>query len=123
MTDSVRRAMNIAASARENSVLLSLVDPGDTASAFDHVQPVRQVGTVWPLAMIAQILVVAACVALATRADHPALVPQILVEGGLAAAADVAVFEAVRLGRGGGLDPPPRSAASRVGKGGGQTGE
>src|SRR3546814_3219770 len=71
------------ASARENSVLLSLVDPGDTASAFDHVQPVRQVGAVWPLAMIAQILVVAACVAIATRAGHPALVPQILVEGGL----------------------------------------
>src|SRR3546814_15357761 len=74
MTDSVRRAMNIAASARENSVLLSLVDPGDTASAFDHVQPVRQVGAVWPLAMIAQILDVAACVAIATRAGHPALV-------------------------------------------------
>src|SRR3546814_8672337 len=46
----------------------------------------------WPLAMIAQILVVAACVAIATRAGHPALVPQILVEGGLAAAAGVAVF-------------------------------
>src|SRR3546814_16369273 len=81
MTDAVRRAMNIAASARENSVLLSLVDPGDTASAFDHVQPVRQVGAVLPLAMISQILVVAACVAIATRAGHPALVPQILVEG------------------------------------------
>src|SRR3546814_4268799 len=104
MTDSVRRAMNIAASARENSVLLSLVDPGDTASAFDHVQPVRQVGAVWPLAMIAQILVVAACVAIATRAGHPALVPQILVEGGLAAAAGVAVFAVLRMGRWRGLD-------------------
>src|SRR3546814_19750750 len=51
------------------------------------------------------ILVVAACVAIATRAGHPALVPQILVEGGLAAAAGVAVFAVLRMGRWRGLAP------------------
>src|SRR3546814_20049524 len=55
--------------------------------------------------MIAQILVVAACVAIATRAGHPALVPQLLVEGGLAAAAGVAVFAGLRMGRWRGLAP------------------
>src|SRR3546814_15620352 len=100
MTDSVRRAMNIAASARENSVLLSLVDPGDTASAFDHVQPVRQVGAVWPLAMIARIRVDAACVATATLPGNPALAPPLLVEAGYAAASAGAVFAVSGKGRG-----------------------
>ncbi|HVI97598.1 MAG TPA: EAL domain-containing protein [Sphingomonas sp.] len=103
MTDSVRRTTTIVASARENSVLLSLVDPGDMASAFDHHQPVRQVRAVWPLAMIAQILVVAACLAIAIQAGRDALVPQMLVRGGLATGASLVVFIVLQLGRWRGL--------------------
>ncbi|MCM8731769.1 putative bifunctional diguanylate cyclase/phosphodiesterase [Hephaestia sp. GCM10023244] len=115
MTDSVRRAMNIAATARENSVLLSLVDPDETTSAFDHVQPVRQVGAVWPLAMIAQIVAVTACLAITIEAGYGALAAQMIVPGGLATAAGVIVFAVLLIGRWRGFAPHIQARAIACG--------
>jgi diguanylate cyclase (GGDEF)-like protein len=99
MTDPVRRTTSFADSARTTSATLSLADPGDTDAAFDQLQPLRQVASVWPLAIVAQLIAPATFLAAALVIGHGALVPQIIIRGGLAASMGLIVFAVLRIGR------------------------
>ena len=99
MTDAVRRTTSFADSARTTSATLSLADPGDTDATFDQLQPLKQVASVWPLAIVAQLVAPATFLAAALAIGQGALWTQIAIRSGLAAGMGLIVFAVLRIGR------------------------
>ncbi len=78
--------------------MLSLVETGED-TVLDRLQPLRQVASVWPFALIAQIVASAIVAGAAFAVGESGLVSQIAVRGGLAATLGMIVFGVLRIGR------------------------